>query len=233
MFVLHLRKRLWAISVSQRPYFAFAAVNSSAQSDSDEECLRPSLLRKRLINTPQHKNISRISQATTPDHKATHVFATAYDSPAHQTPFSALFSSCPSTAVDSQAAFSPTQHNFCGNPTPSWLLGTSPDPSTLHGSSQQSARSSHGMAKVVTHIFKLKKEHAHLAQQLKVCASASMRRSYSSFRSISSDQPSCLHCVQSVSLEQACTTVCVIVLNRCNILINFSTNATLEYYEAL
>lgn len=112
----------------------------------------------------------------TPGHKASRVTAMAYDSPAHQTPFVALFSSCPSTGIESRAASSPAEHSLFGKPTPGSLLGAfSPVPGA-HGyasaSVQQQAKSSHGMSKVVTHISNLKKQHAQLAQQLKVGATA-------------------------------------------------------------
>ena len=112
----------------------------------------------------------------TPDHKASRAAATAYDSPAHQTPFTALFSSCPSTGVES--AVSPAKHSLFGNPTPNSMLGAfSPIPGAsgyASASAQHQAKSSHGMSKLVTHISNLKKQHAQLAQQLKVGASAFM-----------------------------------------------------------
>ena len=166
--------------VSQRPTLALAEVNSL--TDSDEECLRPSLLRRRhqlssQSNSPYRENTPWNCQSKTPDHKASHVAATAYDSPIHQTPFTALFSSCPSTGIESKPASSPAEHKLFGR-TPSSLLGAlSPTPvANGHASVsvQQQAKSGHGMSKVVTHISNLKKQHAQLAQQLKVGATAFM-----------------------------------------------------------
>ena len=164
------------------PALAFAEVNSL--SDSDEECLRPSLLRKRhhlpsQSNSPHWENTPWSYQSMTPNHKASRFAATAYDSPAHQTPFAALFSSCPSSGVESKAASSPAERNLFGNPTPSSPLGAfSPIPGAngyASTSVQQQAKSSHGMSKLVSHISNLKKQHAQqLAQQLKVGAATFM-----------------------------------------------------------
>ena len=115
----------------------------------------------------------------TPNHYASRFAATAYDSPAHQTPFAALFSSCPSSGVESKAASSPAERNLFGDPTPSSpLRAFSPIPGAngyASTSVQQQAKSSHGMSKLVSHISNLKKQHAQqLAQQLKVGAATFM-----------------------------------------------------------
>ena len=166
---------------SQRP--CIAEVNSL--SDSDEECLRPSLLRKRhqtssQSNTPHRENIPWKCQSMTPDHKASHAAATAYDSPAHQTPFTALFSSCPSTGVESKAGVSPAEHNLFGNPTSSPVLrafSAIPGASGYASASvQHQENSSHSMSKLVTHISNLKKQHAQVAQHLKVGATVSLHQ---------------------------------------------------------
>lgn len=165
------------MAVSNQLIFCSAEVNSF--TDSDEECLRPSLLRKRhqlsgQSKTPYRENIPWNCQSTTPDHKATRTPATAYDSPAHQTPFAALFSSCPSTGIETRTPSSPAEHNLFGNPTPTSLLGALHAIPGANGHASASehhhAKSSHGISKVVAHISKLKKENAHFAQQLKVGA---------------------------------------------------------------
>ena len=195
-----LKVRFGPIHLSQRPTLALAEVNSL--TESDEECLRPSLLRKRHRpsihrNTPHRGNVPWSCQSMTPDHKASRVTATAYDSPAHQTPFTALFSSCPSTGVESRAASSPAEHSLFGKATPSSLLGAfSPTPDANGYASadlQQQIKSSPGMSKVIANISNLKKQHAQLAQQLKVGATAFMlalRVLRSAFRctSLNSDQ---------------------------------------------
>lgn len=165
--------------VSNQLIFCCAEVNNF--TESDEECLRPSLLKKRHqlsshSKTPHRENIPWNGQSTTPDHKATRIPVTAYDSPAHQTPFAALFSSCPSTGLRTGTPSSPAEHSLFGNPTPMSLLGALNAIPGANGHASASehhhAENSHGISKVVMHISRLKKENAHFAQQLKVGAPA-------------------------------------------------------------
>lgn len=157
------------------PWEGFFCVHAEAEktlsSDSDEECLRPSLLRKRRqlqTSAPQCENTPANWQTWTPSKKASGIHATAYSPPASQTPFVALFPRCASN----DAAFSPTaEHNLFGSPATSLPMGFSPvlDSNLFRSPAvQQQARTGGGLSKALAHIAKLQKEHTQLVQQLKV-----------------------------------------------------------------
>ena len=155
------------------------AEDSAILSDSDEECLRPSLLRKWRHVHSQHsalhsENIPANDQTLMPSQKAKGDLPTMHHTPAHKTPFTALQSSCPSTGAASQAAFSPTAvDNLFGSPAPSFPLGFSPVfDSSMYSSpaGQQPAKRSFSMSTALANVAKLQKEHTQLVQQLKVRA---------------------------------------------------------------
>ena len=105
------------------------------------------------------------------DNAAIDMSRAQYDSPARQTPFAALFPSCPNSAATSQAAFSPAaEHDLFGSPAPSWQQGSSPMlKGKVYGSSAVREQSRFGMPKAFARITRLQEEHAKLSQQLKVC----------------------------------------------------------------
>ncbi len=184
----------------------------STSSDSDEECLRPSLLKKRrqpgenCIPCYVHPgNLPTIHQTSTGTHTTSHSdspelqqqqgapVSDYYCSPVRQTPFAPLSPSCPSSSAPSRSCFTPTaEHDLFGSPATSVPPEcTPPCRGSMFNSPglQKQMRHGDGPSKALAHISRLQRERTHLLQQIKVCIGNSAK-------------PSLLSVVSSVSRRQ-------------------------------
>ena len=192
----HSSASAYSISLKFADEAALCADEAAILSDSSEECLRPSLLRKRRHLQNQHslqhcENTPANAQSLRPDQKASSARSTKYDSPIRQTPFTALFPSCPTTGAASQAAFSPAaQDNLFGSPALSLSLAFSPVlGSNLHGTpaAQLEGKHSHGVSMLMAQFSHLQSQHQQLTQQLKVKSLGRYLLCYASFQKATID----------------------------------------------
>ena len=185
----------------------------STSSDSDEECLRPSLLRKRRQencipcyihpgNVPTHNqnptgrhNTFSLSESPELQQQQGVPVSDHYFSPVRQTPFAPLSPSCPSSGAPSRSCYTPTaERDLFGSPATSVPPECTP---ACRGSMfdspglQKQMRHGEGPSKALAHISRLQREHANLLQQIKVCTSNFAK-------------PSLLSVVMSVSRRQQC-----------------------------
>ena len=151
-------------------------------SDSVEECLRPSLLRKRCQtahtvssdhqnNTHQH-NLTADRHRTTSEHRCA-AFPISLDSfPARRIPFAPLSPGSPSSQAPSQSCLSPTaEHDLFGSPATNAPACLSPVCTSNMFESpglQQQMRHGPGTSKAMAYITRLQRDRAYLIQQLKV-----------------------------------------------------------------
>ncbi len=168
---------------------------SSTSSDSDEECLRPSLLKKRRqpgekcipcyvhpgnlptihqISTGTHTTLSHSDSPELQQQQGVPV-SDHYCSPVRQTPFAPLSPICPSSGAPSRSCFTPTaEHDLFGSPATSVPPEGTP---ACRGSMldspglQKQMRHGEGPSKALAHISRLQRERTHLLQQIKVCTS--------------------------------------------------------------
>ena len=161
-----------AVLAKQHEAFAISA------DDDDEECLRPSLLRKQrqpkqTSHTPA-KHFTEQSENITPNLKSItpakqRAATSTFDSPAQQTPFRPLCSDYPQSAALSQSFLSPgAEYELFGTPAtpaePNSALRRcvdSPTPGKTAGHGT-------GVSKALAHISQLQREHAELTKQLEV-----------------------------------------------------------------
>lgn len=165
----------------------------STMSDSDEECLRPSLLKKR--RQPSEKCIpcyfhprnvptngqtptgrhTTLSNSELPELQQQQGVSASdhYCSPVRQTSFAPLSPSCPSSGAPSRSCFTPTaEHDLFGSPATSVPPEYTP---ACRGSMfdspglQKQMRHGEGPSKALAHISRLQRERTHLLQQIKVC----------------------------------------------------------------
>ena len=183
------------VCTDQCTIFVTAETVCSTTSDS-EECLRPSLLRKRrkpgpdtapstphCENTPANHQIPAHWQTKTSSslktavHQQPHHFPSdACCSPVQQTPFAPLSPSCPSTGAPSRCCLSPAaEHDLFGSPAASTLTGLSPACNTNTFESpvgHKQTRHEAGPSKALAHISRLQRDRARLLQDIKVCLAA-------------------------------------------------------------
>ncbi|DBB02953.1 hypothetical protein WJX77_002077 [Trebouxia sp. C0004] len=162
----------------------------STSSDSDEECLRPSLLKRRrqlgekckpcyihpgnlptIHQTPigAHRTVSH---SDLPELQQQGVSASDhYCSPVRQTPFAPLSPNCPSSGAPSRSCFTPTaEHDLFGSPATSVPPECTPAcRSSMFDSPglQKQMRHGEGPSKALAHISRLQRERTHLVQQIK------------------------------------------------------------------
>ncbi len=170
--------------------FVIAESACSTSSDSDEECLRPSLLRKRRqpheichpgnvptnhqTPTGRHTTLSN-SESLELQQQQGIPASDHYCSPVRQTPFAPLSPSCPSSGAPSRSCFTPTaERDLFGSPATSVPPeGTPACRGSMFDSPglQKQMRHGDGPSKALAHISRLQRERTHLLQQIKVCTS--------------------------------------------------------------
>ncbi|KAL0052472.1 hypothetical protein WJX82_002708 [Trebouxia sp. C0006] len=177
-----------ATSISKQNCFTRNPAESacSTSSDSDEECLRPSLLKKhrqpREIchpgNVPtnhqnptgRHKTLTHSDSPELQQQQGVPVSGD-YCSTVRQTPFAPLSPSCPSSGAPSNSCFTPTaEHDLFGSPATSVPPeGTPACRGSMFDSPglQKQLRHGDGPSKALAHISRLQRERAHLLQQIK------------------------------------------------------------------
>ena len=168
----------------------------STSSDSDEECLRPSLLKKHRQprelchpgNVPtnhqnptgRHKTLTHSDSPELQQQQGVPVSGD-YCSTVRQTPFAPLSPSCPSSGAPSNSCFTPTaEHDLFGSPATSVPPeGTPACRGSMFDSPglQKQLRHGDGPSKALAHISRLQRERAHLLQQIKVCTGSFARHS--------------------------------------------------------